>query len=81
ALHRWHTWTANEMSASEIDRATFAEYQTREAAIFRDMKSSITRVCHLYAGHTCGFAPLNPVTRCSTLPASDLFSCFYAAYH
>lgn len=42
ALHRWHTWTANEMSASEIDRATFAEYQTREAAIFRDMKSSIT---------------------------------------
>ncbi|QLO77576.1 alpha/beta hydrolase [Klebsiella grimontii] len=42
ALHRWHTWTANEMTASEIDHATFAEYQTREAAIFRDMKSKIT---------------------------------------
>jgi hypothetical protein len=26
------------MTASEIDHATFAEYQTREAAIFRDMK-------------------------------------------
>lgn len=34
--------TANEMTASEIDHATFAEYQTREAAIFRDMKSKIT---------------------------------------
>ncbi|MDU6220348.1 MAG: hypothetical protein E6607_11405, partial [Staphylococcus epidermidis] len=42
ALHRWHTATANEMPASEIDHATFAEYQTREAAIFRDMKSKIT---------------------------------------
>ncbi|MBZ7673369.1 alpha/beta hydrolase [Klebsiella grimontii] len=42
ALHRWHTWTANEMTASEIDHATFAEYQTREAAIFRDMKNKIT---------------------------------------
>ncbi|HCB1497787.1 TPA: alpha/beta fold hydrolase [Klebsiella michiganensis] len=42
ALHRWHTWTADEMTAIEIDHATFAEYQTREEAIFRDMKSKVT---------------------------------------
>ena len=42
ALHRWHTWTADEMTASEIDRATFADYQARETAIFRDLKSKVT---------------------------------------
>lgn len=42
ALHRWHTWTADEMTASEIDNATFADYQAREATIFRDMKNKIT---------------------------------------
>lgn len=42
ALHRWHTWTADEMTASEIDHATFADYQAREAAIFRDLKSKVT---------------------------------------
>ena len=26
ALHRWHTWSSNEMSAEEIDQATFAQY-------------------------------------------------------
>lgn len=41
-LHRWHTWTADEMTASEIDRATFADYQARETAIFRDLKSKVT---------------------------------------
>lgn len=42
ALHRWHTWTADEMTASEIDHATFADYQAREAAIFHDLKSKVT---------------------------------------
>lgn len=42
ALHRWHTWTADEMTAGEIDNATFADYQAREASIFRDMKNKIT---------------------------------------
>ena len=42
ALHRWHTWTADEMTAGEIDHATFADYQAREATIFRDMKNNIT---------------------------------------
>ena len=35
SLHRWHSWVADEMSADEIDRASFAEYQQREARIFR----------------------------------------------
>ena len=30
ALHRWHTWSGNEMSAEEIDQATFAQYLARE---------------------------------------------------
>lgn len=42
ALHRWHTWTADEMTTSEIDHATFAQYLAREGAIFRDLKSTIT---------------------------------------
>lgn len=42
ALHRWHTWTADEMTASEIDHATFDDYQAREAAIFHDLKSKVT---------------------------------------
>ena len=42
ALHPWHTWSADEMSAAEIDRTTFAGYQAREAAIFRDMKTELT---------------------------------------
>ncbi|MDE1186798.1 MAG: alpha/beta hydrolase [Pantoea sp.] len=41
-LHRWHTWSADEMSEKEIDRASFSDYQTREDAIFLDMKHSIT---------------------------------------
>ncbi|WP_312689367.1 alpha/beta hydrolase [Kosakonia sp.] len=42
SLHRWHTGSADEMRASEIDNATFADYQAREAAIFRDMQRNIT---------------------------------------
>ena len=38
ALHPWHTWSADEMSAAEIDRTTFAGYLGREEAIFREMK-------------------------------------------
>lgn len=41
-LHRWHTWSADEMSVDEIDRASFADYLTREAAIFHDMKLNVT---------------------------------------
>jgi hypothetical protein len=39
ALHAWHTWTADEMSVAEIDRASFAQYLTRENAIFSDLRS------------------------------------------
>lgn len=41
-LQRWHTWSADEMSASEIDKARFADYQAREEDIFREMKTDIT---------------------------------------
>ncbi len=40
-LHRWHTWTADEMSPDEIDHASFADYLSREEAIFRDMKANL----------------------------------------
>lgn len=40
-LHRWHTWSADEMSPDEIDHASFADYLSREEAIFRDMKTSL----------------------------------------
>lgn len=42
ALHRWHTWTGNEMSAREIDQASFAEYQAQEETIFRELKLKVT---------------------------------------
>ncbi|TCW17685.1 alpha-beta hydrolase superfamily lysophospholipase [Raoultella sp. BIGb0138] len=42
ALHSWHTWSADEMTADEIDRATFADYRGREEAIFRDMRRNLT---------------------------------------
>ncbi|WP_368543169.1 alpha/beta hydrolase [Enterobacter soli] len=41
-LHEWHTWTGDEMSAREIDRATFAQYLEREKAIFSDLQSEVT---------------------------------------
>lgn len=41
-LHRWHTWSANEMSVTEIDNARFTDYLAREAAIFQDLKTSVT---------------------------------------
>lgn len=41
-LHEWHKWTGNEMSAREIDRASFADYLAREDAIFRDMQRQVT---------------------------------------
>ena len=42
ALHRWHTWSANEMTADQIDGASFADYLAREDAIFRDLKSEVS---------------------------------------
>jgi alpha-beta hydrolase superfamily lysophospholipase len=42
ALHSWHTWSADEMSAAEIDRTTFAGYLAREGAIFQQMKTQLT---------------------------------------
>ncbi len=42
ALHRWHTWSANEMSAEEIDQATFAQYLAREKTIFADLQREVT---------------------------------------
>jgi hypothetical protein len=41
-LHVWHTWTADEMSVAEIDHASFAQYLTRENAIFSDLRSQVT---------------------------------------
>lgn len=42
ALHRWHTWSGNEMSAEEIDQATFAQYRAREQTIFADLQREVT---------------------------------------
>ncbi|SVW31102.1 alpha/beta hydrolase [Klebsiella pneumoniae] len=42
ALHRWHTWSSNEMSAEEIDQATFAQYLAREKTIFADLQREVT---------------------------------------
>ncbi|MDO6407195.1 alpha/beta hydrolase [Pantoea phytobeneficialis] len=41
-LQSWHTWSADEMNEKEIDHATFADYQAREAAIFAEMQRDIT---------------------------------------
>lgn len=41
-LHRWHTWSADELTENALDHASFADYLVREDAIFRDMKQSIT---------------------------------------
>ncbi|CAJ0991106.1 hypothetical protein NVIRENTERO_00195 [Sodalis praecaptivus] len=42
ALHRWHTWVPDEMTAANIDKATFAEYLAKEDALFRAMKANVT---------------------------------------
>ncbi|MDY1035735.1 alpha/beta hydrolase [Lelliottia sp. CFBP8978] len=42
ALHPWHTWTAHEMSAQEIDHASFSDYLQRETAIFHDLRTEVT---------------------------------------
>lgn len=42
ALHSWHTWRADEMSVREMDNASFAQYLTRENAIFSDLDSEVT---------------------------------------
>lgn len=45
SLHRWHTWSGNEMSAEEIDQATFAQYLAREKTIFADLQREVTEAC------------------------------------
>ncbi|MCM7449573.1 alpha/beta hydrolase [Enterobacter cloacae] len=42
ALHLWHTWRADEMSVSELDKANFADYLDREKAIFTDLDNAVT---------------------------------------
>lgn len=42
ALQPWHTWTADEMSAREVGRATFTDYLARETAIFHDLQTDVT---------------------------------------
>ncbi|TCC09193.1 alpha/beta fold hydrolase [Kosakonia quasisacchari] len=42
SLQSWHRWSADEMRAEEIDRASFADYLAREDSIFRDMKAQLT---------------------------------------
>nr|MBA2814038.1 membrane protein [Candidatus Pantoea persica] len=37
-LQQWHSWSADEMTADEIDKASFADYQRRETRIFQQMK-------------------------------------------
>lgn len=41
-LHRWHTWVGDEMTAKEIDKASFSAYLARENAIFREMNREVT---------------------------------------
>jgi len=41
ALHSWHRWVADELSADETDRASFADYKQREARIFQQMKAEL----------------------------------------
>ena len=42
ALHLWHTWRADELSAPEMDKATFAQYLSREKAIFASLDAEVT---------------------------------------
>ncbi|EFC56704.1 alpha/beta hydrolase [Enterobacter cancerogenus] len=42
ALHLWHIWRADELSAPEMDKATFAQYLTRENAIFASLDAEVT---------------------------------------
>ncbi|MFA1645732.1 MAG: alpha/beta hydrolase, partial [Enterobacteriaceae bacterium] len=41
ALHPWHTWTAPEMSARDIDQATFADYLRQEGLIFQALQRDV----------------------------------------
>ena len=41
-LHRWHTWSAKELTAQEIDNARFTDYLARENGLFIEMKRAIT---------------------------------------
>lgn len=42
-LQRWHSWSADEMTADEIDKASFADYQQREARIFQQMNVELNQ--------------------------------------
>lgn len=41
ALHPWHTWTAPEMSARDIDQATFSDYLRQEGLIFQALQRDV----------------------------------------
>ena len=41
-LHLWHTWRADEMSVQEMDRASFAQYVSRENTIFSSLDADVT---------------------------------------
>lgn len=41
-MQRWHTWSGDEMTADEIDRASFASYLKREDEIFADLRREVS---------------------------------------
>nr|WP_316553054.1 alpha/beta hydrolase [Klebsiella aerogenes] len=41
-LQRWHTWSGDELTADEIDRASFASYLKREDEIFADLRREVS---------------------------------------
>ena len=42
ALQPWHTWTGHEMSAREIDKASFGDYLAQEKSVFLDLQTEVT---------------------------------------
>jgi alpha-beta hydrolase superfamily lysophospholipase len=61
ALHVWHTWTGQEMTAAAIDDATFDEYLQQEAAIFHDLERNVSETASDDAGVYNRYDPQSPV--------------------
>ncbi|POT57212.1 hypothetical protein C3432_12990 [Citrobacter amalonaticus] len=68
-LHLWHTWTGNEMSAKELENATFPQYLAREEALFGNLKTEVadklkpderTPINRFYAGSRVYPSQLSP---------------------
>ncbi|WP_436916277.1 hypothetical protein [Klebsiella pneumoniae] len=74
ALHRWHTWSGNEMSAEEIDQATFAQYLAREKTIFADLQREVTE-----ALPEEDKTPVNRFYRHSRVWPADMYSLSHVA--